>query len=164
MRILFLGNHTLGVRSLNALAQSNAIVGVVAHPQDSEDGVHCESVFEHASGAGLSVARFKGRDPALERYVRGVRPDLLWIADYRYLLPQSVLDLAPLGAVNLHSSLLPHYRGRAPIHWAILRGERELGLTAHFIDEGVDSGDIIARTKHGGAALSANVQIVLTAI
>lgn len=147
MRILFLGNHAVGVRSLDALAQNNAIVGVVAHPQDPGDGLRYESVYEHAAGAGLSVARFKGRDPALERYIRGVRPDLLWIADYRYLLPQALLDLAPLGAVNLHPSLLPLYRGRAPIHWAILHGEREIGLTAHFIDAGADSGDIIAQRR-----------------
>ncbi|HTF89952.1 MAG TPA: methionyl-tRNA formyltransferase [Planctomycetota bacterium] len=145
MRILFLGNHTVGVRSLDALARDNAIVGVVAHPEDPEDGVRYQSVYDHAAGAGLSAARFKGRDPQLERFVRGVRPDLLWIADYRYLLPQSVLDLAPLGAVNLHPSLLPNYRGRAAINWAILRGERQIGLTAHFIDEGVDTGDIIAQ-------------------
>lgn len=145
MRILFLGNHTVGVRSLGALAKNNAIVGVVAHPSDPEDGTRYESVYECAAGAGLSVARFKGRDPALESYVRSVRPDLLWLTDYRYLLPQAVLDLAPLGAVNLHPSLLPAYRGRAPINWAILNGEREIGLSAHFIDEGVDSGDIIAQ-------------------
>lgn len=145
MRILFLGNHTVGVRSLCALAKNDSIVGVVAHPVDPEDGVCYESVYEQAAGAGLSVVRLKGRDPALESYVRGVRPDLLWLTDYRYLLPQAVIDLAPLGAVNLHPSLLPMYRGRAPINWAILNGERELGLSAHFIDEGVDSGDIIAQ-------------------
>ena len=147
MRILFLGNHTVGVHSLDALARSDAIVGVVAHPPDPEDGLRYESVYDHAAGAGLAVARFKGRDPALERFVRDARPDLLWIADYRYLLPRSILDLAPLGAVNLHPSLLPLYRGRAPINWAILRGEREVGLTAHFVDEGVDSGDIIAQRR-----------------
>jgi methionyl-tRNA formyltransferase len=145
MRILFLGNHTVGVRSLDALARREAIVGVIAHPQDPEDGERYESVYEHAAGAGLAVARYKGRDPALERFVRDVRPDLLWIADYRYLLPQSLLDLAPLGAVNLHPSLLPLYRGRAALNWALLHGESEVGLTAHFVDEGVDSGDIIAQ-------------------
>lgn len=147
MRILFLGNDTLGVRSLDALARSNAIVGVVAHPAHPADGVQHESVHEHASGAGLSVVRLAGRDPLLERFVRDARPDLLWIAEYGYLLPQNVLDLAPFGAVNLHASLLPSYRGRAPLSWAILRGEREVGLTAHFVDDGVDSGDVIARRR-----------------
>ena len=135
------------MHSLDALSRSNAIVGVVAHPPDPEDGERYESVFEHAAGAGLSVARFKGRDPALQRFVHDVRPDLLWIADYRYLLPQSILALAPLGAVNLHPSLLPLYRGRASINWSILNGEREVGLTAHFVDDGVDSGDIIAQQR-----------------
>lgn len=143
MRVLFLGNHTVGVRCLDALVQNDAIVGVVAHPPDPEDGVVYESVYEHAAGAGLPVARFRGKDAGLVRYVRDARPDLLWIADYRYLLPPQVLAAAPLGAINLHPSLLPRYRGRAPINWAILNGERELGLTAHFVDDGVDSGDIV---------------------
>jgi methionyl-tRNA formyltransferase len=76
-------------------------------------------------------------------FVGNAKPDLLWVTDYRYLLPRPLLDLAPIGNVNLHPSLLPKYRGRASINWAILNGETTLGLTAHFIDEGMDTGDII---------------------
>jgi methionyl-tRNA formyltransferase len=147
VRILLLGNHTVAVRALDALARDNAIAGVVAHPEDPEDGSRYESLHEHARGAGFRVARFAGRDAGLLRFVRDARPDLLWIADYRYLLPDALLAAAPLGAVNMHPSLLPHYRGRAPINWAILRGERELGLTVHFVDSGVDSGDVIAQRR-----------------
>ncbi len=145
MRVLFLGDRTAGVRSLDALARENAIVGVVAHPTSSNNDAGDESVFEHASGAGFSTVRLKGRELELARFVRDARPDVLWIADYGYLLPPEVLALAPLGAVNLHPSLLPHYRGRESIHWAIRNGERRIGLTAHFVNSGVDSGDIIAQ-------------------
>jgi methionyl-tRNA formyltransferase len=62
-----------------------------------------------------------------------------------YIVPRTILSTPRLGAVNLHPSLLPRYRGRAPINWAIIHGEKQLGLTAHFIDEGMDSGDIIAQ-------------------
>jgi len=145
VRILFFGNHTVGVRALSALSETESICAVVAHPADPEDGVRYESVYEFAGRHGWQVIRSHGKDPALPRFVRSARPDLIWITDYRYLLPRELLDLSPHGAVNLHPSLLPKYRGRAPINWAIINGETRLGLTAHVVDEGMDTGDIIAQ-------------------
>jgi methionyl-tRNA formyltransferase len=145
MKVLFLGNHTVGVRALRVIHRQAELVGVVAHPDDPEDGVCYESVFAEAKRLGVSVIRTSGKSPELETFVRAVAPELIWIADYRYLLPSQLLTLAALGTVNLHPSLLPTYRGRAPINWAILHGETELGLTAHFVDEGMDTGDIIAQ-------------------
>jgi len=142
-RALFLGNHTVGVRTLAALTRCCDVVGVVAHPEDPEDGVVYESVAARAAELGLAWIRAKGRDAELAAFVRARQPDLLWCTDYRYLLPPELVAVAPLGAVNLHPSLLPKYRGRAPINWAILEGERRLGLTAHVVEDGVDSGDII---------------------
>src|ERR1700741_3771254 len=136
MRLLFFGDQEAGVRSLDALARHDAIVGVVT----PERAPSSDSVHEFAAGAGR-----------LERFARDLRPDLLWIAGYAEPLPPSLLALAPLGAVKLHASLLPLYRGLDPVHWAILRGERELGLTAHVVDQGVDSGDLLAQ---GGGALA----------
>lgn len=147
MRILFLGNHTVGVRALQAILEEDQVVGVVAHPPDPEDGVRYLSVHDYARAQGLSVVRMAGRDPRLRHLAREAQPDLLWVTDYRYLLPQAVLSLAPLGAVNLHPSLLPRYRGRAPLNWAILNGERHLALTAHVVDEGPDCGDIIEQIR-----------------
>lgn len=144
MRVLFLGNHTVGVTALAALLDAGADVGgVVAHPPDPEDGVRYESLFEFARDRGLEVIRSTGRDSGLRNFVAAARPELLWITDYRYLLPGEIVESAVHGAVNLHPSLLPRYRGRAPINWAIINGERRLGLTAHFVDEGMDTGDII---------------------
>lgn len=145
MRVVFLGNHTVGVRALEAILESDPVVGVVAHPADPEDGARYESVFDFAKQQKLNVIRSSGRDELLPGWVAECRPDLLWITDYRYLLSPEILDLSPGGAVNLHPSLLPRYRGRAALNWAILNGEREVGLTAHMLDDGVDSGDIIAQ-------------------
>lgn len=145
MKVLFLGNHTVGVRAMRVIHRRADLVGVVAHPDDPEDGVCYESVFAEAQRLGVSVVRASGKSPELESFVRSAAPDLIWITDYRYLLPAGLLTLATRGTVNLHPSLLPKYRGRAPINWAILHGETQLGLTAHFVDAGMDTGDIIAQ-------------------
>lgn len=143
MRVVFLGNHNVGLEALQSIGERAEIVGVVAHPPDPEDGVRYASVHDYAQGQGWNVRRISGKSPELPRWIRECRPELIWVTDYRYLLRADVLSLAPLGAVNLHPSLLPKYRGRASINWAILHGETTLGLTAHFIDEGMDTGDII---------------------
>lgn len=142
-KVVFLGNHTVGVRSLGVLARDSHLVGVVAHPEDPEDGVRYESVYAAAQKFDIPVLRASGKSHELENFVSELHPDLLWIADYRYLLPASVLKWSRMGAVNLHPSLLPKYRGRAPINWAILHGETRLGLTAHWVDIGMDTGEII---------------------
>jgi methionyl-tRNA formyltransferase len=143
LNIVFLGNHEVGIRALKAIRPLANIALVVAHPPDPEDGVRYPSLFDYALNNGLRAIRGTPTDQDLENCIWAARPDLIWITDYRYVLPRSVIDLARLGAVNLHPSLLPKYRGRAPINWAILNGEKFLGLTAHFLDEGLDSGDVI---------------------
>ncbi len=145
MKICFLGNHTVGATALRVLRRDADVVAVVAHPDDPEDGVRYLSVFAEARRMGIPVIRAAGKSPELEQLMDAAQPDLIWITDYRYLVPVSVLHCARLGAVNLHPSLLPKYRGRAPINWAILKGETQLGLTAHYVNEGADTGDIIAQ-------------------
>jgi methionyl-tRNA formyltransferase len=149
MRVVFLGNHTVGVRALQAVSEAAEVAGVVVHPPDPEDGVRYESVFDFAEKRSWSVFRGTGKDPRTQEFISAARPDLIWITDFRYLIPAAVISLAPLGAVNLHPSLLPAYRGRAAINWAILKGETRLGLTGHFVDEGMDSGDIIEQVSYG---------------
>jgi methionyl-tRNA formyltransferase len=149
MRIVFLGNHTVGVRVLHTLARKANLVGVVAHPEDPEDGVRYESVFAAARELRVPAIRATGKSGALASFIAQAAPDVLWITDYRYLLPPGVCALGRLGAINLHPSLLPQYRGRAPVNWAILRGETEFGLTAHYIDDGVDTGDIVGQRRFG---------------
>lgn len=145
MRVLFLGNHTVGIKALEVISETEEVVGVIAHPPDPEDGARYLSVYDYAIRRGWKPIRSTGKDRNLARFIRDASPELLWITDYRYLLPDSLLGAAPLGVINLHPSLLPRYRGRAPINWAILRGETTLGLTAHFVDGGLDTGDIISQ-------------------
>jgi len=148
MKVVFLGNHTVGVRVLQAMKDLADIIGVVTHPPDPEDGVRYESVFEFARQHQWKTIRGRGRDPETLQFIASLKPDLLWITDYRYLIPRELLTLSPLGTVNLHPSLLPAYRGRASINWAILKGETQLGLTGHFVDEGMDTGDIIEQMSY----------------
>ncbi len=147
-RVVFLGNHTVGVRTLNVLAKCARLEGVVAHPEDSEDGVRYESVFSEAKRLDIPAIRATGKSSATRDFIQTLSPDLIWVTDYRYLLAKEVINLAPMGAINIHPSLLPAYRGRASINWAILRGESKLGLTAHFIDEGMDTGDIVGQCEY----------------
>ena len=147
VKIVFLGNHTVGVSTLSVLADRLDVVGVVAHPADPEDGVCYQSVFEYAKSRSLPVIRGKASELGVANFIKKADPDMIWITDYRYLLPVHILNIVPLGTINLHPSLLPKYRGRAPINWAILEGETNLGLTAHYVNEGMDSGDIIEQQR-----------------
>ena len=148
MRTVFLGNHTVGVTVMRELARQGVLAGVVAHPLDPEDGVRYLSVFDAAGELGVPRLRTKGTAPDLAAFVKACSPDVLVIADYRYLLPVEVLDLARHGGINFHPSLLPTYRGRAPINWAILHGETTLGLTVHCMDADMDTGDILAQKQY----------------
>ena len=143
MKVVFFGNHTVGVVALKALIEEVDIIGVVAHPEDPEEGDRYESVYDYAKKHQIPVIRAKGKEAQVKFFLQDNKPDLIWVTDYRYLLPHSILQISAEGAVNLHPSLLPKYRGRAPVNWAIIQGEKEIGLTAHFISTGMDDGDII---------------------
>jgi methionyl-tRNA formyltransferase len=102
------------------------------------------AVKEVALAAGLPVMQpEKARDPAFVEQLRGWRPDLIVVAAYGQLLPQSLLDIPPHGCLNVHASLLPRWRGAAPIQWAILAGDKETGVTIMKIDVGLDTGDML---------------------
>lgn len=149
MKTVFFGNHDVGIAVLETLAHNADVRGVIAHPIDPEEGKIFSSLYNFASRNSLKVIRGVGKDAAVLKFVKDIAPDLIWVTDYRYILPKEIITLPTLGAVNLHPSLLPKYRGRASINWAILNGETEIGLTAHFIDEGVDTGDIITQVSIG---------------
>lgn len=148
LNVLFLGNHTVGVRTLKVLSAHVNVVGVVAHPEDPEDGNCYESVWEVANEMGLPTIRAQSRSSDFIQFVESLSVDLIWITDYKYILPPSVISLPRIGSINLHPSLLPKYRGRAPINWAIINGEDKFGLTAHWVDTGMDTGDIIEQHSY----------------
>jgi methionyl-tRNA formyltransferase len=147
MKVVLLGNHTVGVRVLQALLDKVEVIGVVAHPMDEEDGVIYESLYDFSITNKIPVIRGAGKNLKTFEFIKELKPDLLWVTDYRYIIPENLINIAPLGAVNIHPSLLPKYRGRASINWAIINGEKEFGLSVHFIDKDVDTGDIIEQIR-----------------
>lgn len=152
MRIVFMGTPEFAVPSLKALVESGyEICGVFTQPDKPKNrGMKLQTtpVKEYALTAGLPVFQpAKMRDGEALSILRERKPDLIAVAAYGKILPADILDLPPLGCVNVHSSLLPKYRGAAPINWAILNGEDETGVTIQRMAEGIDTGDVLAQVK-----------------
>jgi methionyl-tRNA formyltransferase len=156
LRIVFLGSGAFAVPSLEALVrEGHAVVAVVTQP-DREKGrgrlPTSPPVKACAVALGLPVLQpVRVRDAASVATLRALTPEVQVVVAYGQILPRAVIDLAPLGTVNVHASLLPRYRGAAPIQWAIARGETETGVTTMLIDEGLDTGALLlsARTPIG---------------
>jgi len=137
--------HDVGVRCLKALLSAGVEIPlVVTVADDPGENRWYGSVAETAADYGLEVIKpASATAPELEARVRSLEPDFLFSFYYRSLLPAGLLASARRGALNMHGSLLPKYRGRAPVNWAILRGESETGATLHYMVEKADAGDIV---------------------
>ena len=152
MRIVFMGTPDFAVSSLRALAGAgHEVCGVFTQPDKPKNrGMKLQQspVKQCALELGLPVYQpAKLRDGEALSILRALKPDLIAVAAYGKLLPADILELPPLGCVNVHSSLLPKYRGAAPINWAILNGEEETGVTIMYMAEGMDTGDILAQAS-----------------
>lgn len=152
MRIVFMGTPEFAVPSLSALVEAGyEICGVFTQPDKPKNRgmkLQASSVKEYALSVGLTVFQpVKMRDGEALTILRELKPDLIAVAAYGKILPVDILELPPLGCINVHSSLLPKYRGAAPINWAILNGEDETGVTVQHMSEGVDTGDILAQAS-----------------
>lgn len=150
MRIVFFGNGEFGVPTLRALADYHDVAAVMTNP-DRLSGrgrkANPTPVKSVALECGIPVIEAeKLRDPDLHNRLRDLGADLFFVVAYR-ILPPAIFTMPPLGTVNLHTSLLPDYRGAAPINWAIINGDTETGMTTFFIDENVDTGAMIM-TEH----------------
>jgi methionyl-tRNA formyltransferase len=87
----------------------------------------------------------KVRSKEFQQQLEEIAPELIVVAAYGQIIPESILNIPPRGCINIHGSLLPKYRGAAPIHWAIIRGEKETGITTMFMDKGMDTGDMLLK-------------------
>lgn len=151
MRIVFLGTPEFAVASLDGLIKAGFnIVGVVTAP-DKPAGrglkIHESAVKKYASEKGLHILQpEKLKDPAFIEQLRELKPDVQVVVAFR-MLPEVVWNLPPRGTINLHASLLPDYRGAAPINRAIINGEKETGLTTFKLKQEIDTGDILLQTK-----------------
>lgn len=147
MRIAFLGTSSFAVPTLESMARCHDVRLVVTQP-DRPAGRHaCQRAPEVKHAAirlGLPVSqpeRVQSDDSLCA--LHEAAPDVLVVAAFGQILKPAVFDLAPHGAINLHASLLPHYRGAAPVNWAVARGERETGVTTFRIDAGMDTGPLL---------------------
>jgi len=150
MRIVFMGTPDFAVPSLEALLKSDdQVVGVVTQP-DRPKGRGQEVMFSPVKVVcqreGIPVLQpLKMKDPAFLDALREWKPDVIAVTAFGRILPPVILALPPRGCINVHGSLLPKYRGAGPVQWAIIRGERETGITTMFMAEGMDTGDMLLR-------------------
>lgn len=147
MRVVFMGTPAFAVPTLQAVASRFDLVAVVTRP-DKGRGRGRKTTFsavkEWALGAGVAVEQPATlREAGVQARLAAYRPDVIAVVAYGLMLPKEVLDMPPLGCVNVHGSLLPRHRGAAPIAWAILRGDDETGVTTMLMDEGLDSGPML---------------------
>lgn len=153
MRILFMGTPDFAAESLKKLSDSkHEIIGVVTNPDKPKGrGMKlAESpVKEVAVSKGITVYQpQKVRDN--EEFINDIKlmnPDIICVVAYGKILPKELLDIPQYGCVNLHGSLLPKYRGAAPIQWAVLNGDKKTGLTTIYMNEHMDEGDMILKRE-----------------
>jgi methionyl-tRNA formyltransferase len=152
MRIIFMGYHNIGYACLEALLElsrelGDEIVAVVTHADDPRENLWFASVRQLAFDNYLPVYQPANPNaPAFVAAMQALQPDWLFSCYYRHMLKQPVLDLPRLGALNLHGSLLPRYRGRCPVNWVLVFGETETGVTLHYMVAKADQGDIVGST------------------
>ena len=148
MRIVFMGSGAFAVPSLEALlAAGHELAALVTQP-DREKGrgqaLAAPPTKPVAQRHGIPVLQFRRvREPEAQAALRALRPELQVVVAFGQILPASLIEIAPRGTVNVHGSLLPRYRGAAPVQWAIASGEVETGVTTMLIDEGLDTGPIL---------------------
>ena len=151
IKIVFMGTPDFAQKSLEKLHKEGYdILGVVTNP-DKPKGrgmkIISTPVKQYAEENNLKVyqpVRVRGNDEFIEE-IKELEPDLLCVVAYGKILPKEILDIPKYGSINVHGSLLPKYRGAAPIQWAIINGEKETGITTMFMDEGMDTGDMLLK-------------------
>jgi methionyl-tRNA formyltransferase len=152
MRIVFMGTPEFAVPSLKALIESgDEVVAVVTQP-DKPKGRGLEvtppPVKTLAQKHGIPVLQpQKIKTEEFLKQLEELKPDIICVVAYGKILPKGILELPKYGCINVHASLLPKYRGAAPINWAIIRGEKVTGITTMKMDEGMDTGDILLQRE-----------------
>ncbi len=149
MRVVFMGTPEFAVPSLENLLIKHEVIAVITQP-DKPKGrgkkIQFTPVKETALKHNLPVLQpLKIRD--IKEELQSYNADIFCVVAYGQLLPRDILDIPKLGCINVHGSLLPKYRGAAPINWAILNGETTTGITIMYLDQGMDSGDMILKRE-----------------
>jgi methionyl-tRNA formyltransferase len=153
MRLIFCGYHNVGYFCLQSLIEmcreyGDEIAAVVTHADNPQENIWFASVRDLAFQHHLPVYQPEDpNDPEFVAAMARLEPDFLFSVYYRHMLKGPLLDLPRLGALNLHGSLLPKYRGRVPVNWVLVHGETETGVTLHYMVPKADQGDIVAQRR-----------------
>ena len=177
MRIVFIGTGEIGVPVLRSLlnSQEHQLVGAVTQPDKPagrDQRIEAPPIKAALAGSALPIfqpARIKREEAVAD--IRALAPDVIVVMAYGQILPRSVLEIPRVACLNLHASLLPRHRGAAPIQAAIVAGDRGSGITVMYMDEGLDTGDIllqsrleVARNETGGSLHDRLAQIAPAAL
>jgi methionyl-tRNA formyltransferase len=150
MRVLFYGTPEFALPTLEALLRHHEVVAVVTQPdRPAHRGQRLTPppVKMRAAAAGRPVLQPERlREPGWAERLRALAPDVAVVAAFGQILPKAVLDVPARGSINVHASLLPRYRGAAPVAWALMRGETVTGVTTFQMDEGLDTGPLLLRS------------------
>lgn len=148
-RAVVFAYHDVGVRCLKVLlARGVKVELVISHQDNPQETIWFASVRDLCAEYGLPcITPERGDSPEIAQQISRIAPDFIFSFYYRHMLPASTLALAREGAFNMHGSLLPKYRGRVPVNWAVLHGETETGMSLHEMSAKPDAGDIIAQTS-----------------
>jgi methionyl-tRNA formyltransferase len=151
-RILFMGTPAFALPALNLLHDSSFNISAVVTQPDRPAGRGQKEVAPPvkllAQKFGLPVLQPpRVKDPSFLDALHSLKPDMIVVAAFGQILPKTIIDFPPLGCLNIHPSLLPRYRGAAPLNWSIIRGEAKTGVTIMLMDEGMDSGDILTQEE-----------------
>ena len=145
-RCVLFAYHETGYACIEALIALGApIAALFTHRDDPHEEVWWRNCTDLAARNSIPVFTPERVDDEMIARVGSLKPDIIYSIYYRYLLPDAILNAASLGAFNLHGSLLPKYRGRAPVNWMLVNGEREAGVTLHRMVARADAGDIVAQ-------------------
>ena len=154
MKIVFMGTPDFAVPCLRTLAESSHEVAAVFTQPDKPKGRGYKLIPTPVKAAAeeygipvyqpLSLRKGEDAEESM-RILRGIAPDLIVVTAYGQILPKEILELPKYGCINIHASLLPKYRGAAPINWVLLNGEKETGVTSMQMSEGLDTGDMLIK-------------------
>lgn len=149
MKAIVLAYHDIGCVGIKALERNGfEIVAVFTHKDDFQENIWFDSVAEVAASRNIPVfAPENINHPIWVNKIKALSPDIIFSFYYRNIIGQSIIDIPPAGCLNLHGSLLPKYRGRCPVNWAIIKGEKETGVTLHYMTPRPDDGDIVCQKK-----------------
>jgi UDP-4-amino-4-deoxy-L-arabinose formyltransferase / UDP-glucuronic acid dehydrogenase (UDP-4-keto-hexauronic acid decarboxylating) len=149
MKSIVLGYHNIGCVGIEALLRNGfEIAAVFTHKDDPRENVWFDSVAELAAARGIPVfAPTDINHPLWVKRIKELAPDIIFSFYYRNIVKQPILETPPAGCLNLHGSLLPQYRGRCPINWVLVKGEKETGVTLHYMTPKPDDGDIVCQNR-----------------